>query len=85
MPGFWQWLCADAVPQMWTQNLFNAMARLARPGVTLATFTSAGFVRRGLQDAGFTMQKRKGFGAQTEMLCGVMDNNITAPLLRAVV
>ncbi|MGQ7148730.1 MnmC family methyltransferase, partial [Escherichia sp. SS-MK2] len=25
----------------------------------MATFTSAGFVRRGLQDAGFTMQKRK--------------------------
>ncbi|GHL06178.1 hypothetical protein ECZU22_00770 [Escherichia coli] len=33
-------------PDMWTQNLFNAMARLARPGGTLATFTSAGFVRR---------------------------------------
>ena len=29
-------------PDMWTQNLFNAMARLARPGGTLATFTSAG-------------------------------------------
>ena len=27
------------------------MARLARPGGTLATFTSAGFVRRGLQEA----------------------------------
>ncbi|VFS17291.1 Glycine/D-amino acid oxidases (deaminating) [Escherichia coli] len=24
-------------PDMWTQNLFNAMARLARPGSTLAT------------------------------------------------
>jgi tRNA 5-methylaminomethyl-2-thiouridine biosynthesis bifunctional protein len=43
---------------MWTQDLFNAMARLARPGGTLATFTSAGFVRRGLQEAGFTMQKQ---------------------------
>ncbi len=53
---------------MWTPNLFNAMARLARPGATLATFTSAGFVRRGLQEAGFTMQKRKGFGRKREML-----------------
>ncbi|WP_256676104.1 MnmC family methyltransferase, partial [Pseudomonas sp. Kh13] len=39
---------------------------------TLATFTSAGFVRRGLQDAGFTMQKCKGFGRKREMLTGVM-------------
>ena len=57
-------------PDMWTPTLFRAMARLARPGATLATFTSAGFVRRGLQDAGFTMQKRKGFGRKREMLTG---------------
>ncbi len=72
-------------PDMWTQNLFNAMARLARPGSTLATFTSAGFVRRGLQDAGFTMQKRKGFGRKREMLCGGDGTDITPPLLHAVV
>lgn len=61
-------------PDMWTPELFRAMARLARPGGTLATFTSAGFVRRGLQEAGFTMQKRKGFGRKREMLTGVLDN-----------
>ncbi|WP_437887119.1 bifunctional tRNA (5-methylaminomethyl-2-thiouridine)(34)-methyltransferase MnmD/FAD-dependent 5-carboxymethylaminomethyl-2-thiouridine(34) oxidoreductase MnmC [Phytobacter sp. V91] len=61
-------------PDMWTPNLFAAMARLARPGGTLATFTSAGFVRRGLQDAGFTMRKSKGFGRKREMLTGVMEN-----------
>lgn len=60
-------------PDMWTPALFNAMARLARPGGTLATFTSAGFVRRGLQEAGFTMQKSKGFGRKREMLTGVME------------
>lgn len=67
-------------PDMWTPNLFNAMARLARPGATLATFTSAGFVRRGLQEAGFTMQKRKGFGRKREMLCGVMEQHLMPPL-----
>lgn len=46
-------------PDMWTQDLFSAMARPARPGGTLATFTSAGFVRRGLQEAGFTMRKAR--------------------------
>lgn len=65
-------------PDMWTPALFNAMARLARPDGTLATFTSAGFVRRGLQEAGFTMQKCKGFGRKREMLTGVMKQ--TRPL-----
>ncbi|MDI9220064.1 bifunctional tRNA (5-methylaminomethyl-2-thiouridine)(34)-methyltransferase MnmD/FAD-dependent 5-carboxymethylaminomethyl-2-thiouridine(34) oxidoreductase MnmC [Pantoea sp. EA-12] len=66
-------------PEMWTPELFAAMARLARPGGTLATFTAAGFVRRGLQEAGFTVAKRKGFGHKREMLTGVMDQSITLP------
>lgn len=63
-------------PDMWTPELFSAMARLARPGGTLATFTSAGFVRRGLQEAGFSMQKRKGFGRKREMLVGEMKQTL---------
>lgn len=63
-------------PDMWTPALFQAMARLTRAGGTLATFTSAGFVRRGLQEAGFTMHKRKGFGRKREMLSGVMENDV---------
>ncbi len=55
---------------MWHQDVFNHMARLAAPEGTLATFTAAGFVRRGLIDAGFDMQKRKGFGYKREMLTG---------------
>ncbi|MDY1036039.1 bifunctional tRNA (5-methylaminomethyl-2-thiouridine)(34)-methyltransferase MnmD/FAD-dependent 5-carboxymethylaminomethyl-2-thiouridine(34) oxidoreductase MnmC [Lelliottia sp. CFBP8978] len=66
-------------PDMWSEHLFTAMARLARPGATLATFTSAGFVRRGLQAAGFTLQKCKGFGRKREMLTGVMEQELTFP------
>lgn len=66
-------------PDMWSQHLFSAMARLARPGATLATFTSAGFVRRGLQEAGFTMQKTKGFGRKRDMLVGRMDQTLDIP------
>ncbi|MEW5561546.1 bifunctional tRNA (5-methylaminomethyl-2-thiouridine)(34)-methyltransferase MnmD/FAD-dependent 5-carboxymethylaminomethyl-2-thiouridine(34) oxidoreductase MnmC [Enterobacter asburiae] len=62
-------------PDMWTPTLFNAMAKLARPGGTLSTFTSAGFVRRGLIDAGFCMQKSKGFGRKREMLTGYRDDS----------
>ncbi|QXA48887.1 bifunctional tRNA (5-methylaminomethyl-2-thiouridine)(34)-methyltransferase MnmD/FAD-dependent 5-carboxymethylaminomethyl-2-thiouridine(34) oxidoreductase MnmC [Enterobacter cancerogenus] len=66
-------------PDMWTPHLFSAMARLARPGATLATFTSAGFVRRGLQEAGFTMRKTKGFGRKRDMLVGEMEHTLTFP------
>ncbi|WP_313159402.1 tRNA (5-methylaminomethyl-2-thiouridine)(34)-methyltransferase MnmD, partial [Mixta calida] len=59
-------------PDMWTPALFDAMARLARPHGTFATFTAAGFVRRGLQQAGFDAVKRKGFGHKREMLCGAL-------------
>lgn len=57
-------------PQMWTDALFYQLARLSKPEATLATFTSAGFVRRGLQAVGFAMQRVPGFGHKREMLSG---------------
>lgn len=66
-------------PDMWSETLFQAMARLARPGGTFATFTAAGFVRRGLQQAGFAVQKIKGFGQKREMLAGVMGEQPALP------
>ena len=39
-------------PEMWTQALFDHMARLAKDECTFATFTAAGHVRRGLIEAG---------------------------------
>ncbi|QQE87590.1 bifunctional tRNA (5-methylaminomethyl-2-thiouridine)(34)-methyltransferase MnmD/FAD-dependent 5-carboxymethylaminomethyl-2-thiouridine(34) oxidoreductase MnmC [Azotobacter chroococcum] len=57
-------------PEMWTPALFAELARLSAPGASLATFTSAGFVRRGLNAAGFAMQRIKGFGQKREMLAG---------------
>jgi tRNA 5-methylaminomethyl-2-thiouridine biosynthesis bifunctional protein len=58
-------------PDMWSQSLFNQMMALAKPNSTFATFTAAGFVRRGLQQAGFSVKKIKGFGHKREMLTGV--------------
>ncbi|MEV3842033.1 bifunctional tRNA (5-methylaminomethyl-2-thiouridine)(34)-methyltransferase MnmD/FAD-dependent 5-carboxymethylaminomethyl-2-thiouridine(34) oxidoreductase MnmC [Aeromonas veronii] len=57
-------------PEMWTQELFEGLARLARPDCSIATFTCAGFVRRGLIAAGFAMKKMKGHGSKREMLVG---------------
>lgn len=57
-------------PEMWQPALFSQMARLSKPECTVATFTSAGIVRRGLQQAGFVVQKVKGFGRKREMTIG---------------
>ncbi|MEG3757962.1 bifunctional tRNA (5-methylaminomethyl-2-thiouridine)(34)-methyltransferase MnmD/FAD-dependent 5-carboxymethylaminomethyl-2-thiouridine(34) oxidoreductase MnmC [Pseudoalteromonas carrageenovora] len=59
-------------PDMWQQSVFNAMVDISRESATLATFTAAGFVRRGLIEAGFTMQKAKGFARKREMLTGFL-------------
>ncbi|CNK24284.1 5-methylaminomethyl-2-thiouridine methyltransferase [Yersinia mollaretii] len=65
-------------PDMWNDTLFSAMARMARPGGTFSTFTAAGFVRRGLQQAGFEVAKVKGFGQKREMLTGTLPQRLKA-------
>lgn len=57
-------------PAMWRPELFRELARLSRPGATLATYTAAGFVRRGLEEAGFRMKKVTGFGGKRHRLNG---------------
>ncbi len=59
-------------PEMWSGRVFQAMAALSRPGTTLATFTAAGNVRRGLIEAGFAVGRDKGFGRKRHMLRGEM-------------
>ncbi len=69
-------------PDMWTQKLFNDMARLAKPDCRLATFTAAGIVKRGLVEAGFVVSKQKGFGRKRHMVTGVFPEQVAkAPRL----
>ncbi|PHM70035.1 bifunctional tRNA (5-methylaminomethyl-2-thiouridine)(34)-methyltransferase MnmD/FAD-dependent 5-carboxymethylaminomethyl-2-thiouridine(34) oxidoreductase MnmC [Xenorhabdus kozodoii] len=68
-------------PQMWSEQLFTAMAKFCRPEGTFATFTSAGIVRRGLQEAGFNVTKVKGFGRKREMLTGTLSSFSDPPPL----
>lgn len=58
-------------PDMWSDEIFKQMRRLSNRGARMATFTAAGFVRRGLKAAGFDMIKRTGYGKKREMLAGV--------------
>ncbi|MDC0603207.1 bifunctional tRNA (5-methylaminomethyl-2-thiouridine)(34)-methyltransferase MnmD/FAD-dependent 5-carboxymethylaminomethyl-2-thiouridine(34) oxidoreductase MnmC [Aliiglaciecola sp.] len=60
-------------PQMWNDELYEQLARLSKQGATLATFTAAGIVKRGLAQQGFTIKKVKGFGRKRDMLTGVFD------------
>ena len=60
-------------PAMWTDEIFKLLARHSGPLTQLATFTAAGFVRRGLEGVGFKMYKRPGFGKKREMLAGEFD------------
>jgi tRNA 5-methylaminomethyl-2-thiouridine biosynthesis bifunctional protein len=55
-------------PDMWRADVLSAVAARSRPGARLATFTVAGAVRRGLEAAGFAVQKREGFGRKRERL-----------------
>lgn len=55
-------------PEMWSAAVLAEVARCTAPGGSLATFTSAGWVRRGLQRSGFAVQRVPGYGAKREML-----------------
>ncbi len=52
---------------MWEPALLRAVFEHTVPGGTAATFTAAGAVRRALADAGFSVEKRPGFGAKRDM------------------
>jgi len=55
-------------PELWNEKLFHSIANLSRTGTTLATFTVAGIVKRGLRDKGFSISKSKGFAHKRDML-----------------
>jgi len=58
----------DRNPGMWTTAIMKALARLARPGATAATYTTARAVRDVLAAAGFAPALRPGFGHKRQML-----------------
>jgi tRNA 5-methylaminomethyl-2-thiouridine biosynthesis bifunctional protein len=55
-------------PEMWTPALMRGLARLAAPEASAATWSVAASVRHALEEAGFVVEKRPGFGDKREML-----------------
>jgi tRNA 5-methylaminomethyl-2-thiouridine biosynthesis bifunctional protein len=71
-------LAADAIyldgfapaknPDMWSPQSLRAISRLAAPDATAATWSVAASVRAALEETGFEVEKRPGFGFKKEML-----------------
>lgn len=64
-------------PDIWSDDLFKAMAKVAHSKTTCASFTAAGDVRRGLTKAGFTIEKTKGYGRKRDMIIGRFQSHET--------
>lgn len=57
-------------PQMWSDVVFENMARLSGPGATFSSFTAAGLAKDGLRKAGFAVRKTRGYGRKRDMIIG---------------
>lgn len=65
-------------PEMWTPEIMAQIVRLSAPASRLATFTVAGDVRNALQDVGFEVTKKEGFGRKRHRLEAILP--ATAPV-----
>ncbi len=54
-------------PELWGADLMQQVADHTTTDGTAATYTAAGFVRRGLEDAGFTVARAPGYGRKRHM------------------
>lgn len=54
-------------PELWNIDLLQEVGAHTAEGGTAATYTAAGFVRRGLADAGFEVTRIKGYGRKRHM------------------
>lgn len=66
-------------PDLWSPDICRALARLARQGATLATWSVAGQVRQSLSSAGFVLEKRPGFAGKRQMLSGRYVSDRSSP------
>ena len=54
-------------PELWGEDLMQAVCDHTKPGGTAATYTAAGHVRRALEKAGFEVTRHPGFGRKRHM------------------
>lgn len=61
-------------PDMWSAELMRLVASRTAEGGTFATYSAAGWVRRNLQAAGFSVEKRPGHAGKRDMSAGRLGN-----------
>lgn len=62
-------------PELWTPELMGHVGAHTAERGTCATYTAAGFVRAGLADGGFKIERVKGFARKRHMTVGRMDTD----------
>ncbi|GHD98356.1 FAD-dependent oxidoreductase [Defluviimonas sp. 20V17] len=62
-------------PEMWAPGLMAQVAAHTARGGSFASYTAAGFVRRGLQEAGFAVTRVPGYGRKRHMSRGVLKDS----------
>ena len=60
-------------PELWDADLMKAVGDHTKPHGSCATYTAAGFVRRGLEEAGFAITRVPGYGRKRHMTVGVKE------------
>lgn len=60
-------------PGLWTAELMATVAKRSVPGATFSTYSAAGAVRRALADAGFSVERKPGFGHKRHMTIGRLE------------
>ncbi len=65
----------DRNPVLWQPDVLLQLARLARPGARLASWCSAGHVRRGLVASGFEVLRTPGPAGKFEILQGIRQHS----------
>ena len=54
-------------PQLWEKSLMQAIYKHSIEGASLATYSAAGWVRQNLSEAGFHVERIKGYGRKKHM------------------
>ena len=66
-------------PEMWSEKIFDTVQRFSKAGSTFSTFSSAGFIKRGMVERGFNVKKRKGFNLKRHHLFGETSGKTVKP------
>lgn len=64
---------------MWSDNLLTIIAMLSKESTTVATYSASSIVKTALTNAGFIIEKRKGFGPKRHMICAHYEKAYSSP------